>query len=430
MAKINGPLMSQEARGQFGKKLTFQKRPSGNVVYGYSKPGDLGPFDPSAIQIARRAKYADGVSVWNNLTTQQKAQYETQADILRITAFNYFMKLYLNSQIIFESKIFSWKKITIDYTKVAEDLVNYPLYIDLAHLGTDFFSAVKNGGGDIRIVADDMVSEKAREVVTCDTTAETGELHTLIASLSSTENTVIYVLYSNAQTSEPAADSEFGSEAVWVNYAYVAHMENGNLSKPASTAFSVVGSVAYATGKLGKGLSLNEKLNGLTLSNVFDDFAAKSWVIQFWLKHNSVHISDVYNEQIALITNWTSSPYLAWTMRVGKYNFRYQDVNRDTQCTGNQVTGEFIAMRGQFEGLRKSKAFINNTLLEEENGASDKINLTDSDLRIGSVAVYSQAPDLVRIYDEMRIANTVQSENYYITETENQNNPATFYSVD
>lgn len=57
------------------------------------------------------------------------------------------------------------KKITIDNTKVSANLTDFPVYVDLSDLGTDFFSNVNIGGGDIRITKADGTTELARELV-------------------------------------------------------------------------------------------------------------------------------------------------------------------------------------------------------------------------------------------------------------------------
>ncbi|GAG49321.1 unnamed protein product, partial [marine sediment metagenome] len=82
----------------------------------------------------------------------------------------------------------SWgyrKKITIDYTKVDANLTNFPVYVNLANLGSDFFSNVKGDGGDIRITKSDGTTELPREIVAINTGAETGEIHFKADSLSS-----------------------------------------------------------------------------------------------------------------------------------------------------------------------------------------------------------------------------------------------------
>ena len=60
------------------------------------------------------------------------------------------------------------KKITIANAQVSANLTDFPIYLDLSDLGTDFFSNVNIGGGDIRVTKADGVTELARELVSID----------------------------------------------------------------------------------------------------------------------------------------------------------------------------------------------------------------------------------------------------------------------
>ena len=113
--------------------------------------------------------------------------------------------------------------VTIDHTKVADDLTDFPVLIDLADMPVEFWSTVTSGGGDIR-VTDAAEQPLAREVVSCDVGMETGELW-VKCDLSSTVDTEITVEVDGVST-EPAASATYGSQAVWSNgYAAVWHLD-------------------------------------------------------------------------------------------------------------------------------------------------------------------------------------------------------------
>jgi len=109
----------------------------------------------------------------------------------------------------------------------ARRLTDFPVYVDLADLGADFFTNVSDAnGGDIRVTAGDGVTELPRQVVAINTGGQTGELHFKASSLSSTQNTYFYIYYGNAGESEPLANSTYGSQNVWTNgYVGVWHLE-------------------------------------------------------------------------------------------------------------------------------------------------------------------------------------------------------------
>ena len=122
------------------------------------------------------------------------------------------------------------KKITIDNTKVDADQTDFPVYVDLADLGADFFANVESSGGDdggdIRVTNSDGTTELPREIVAINVGTQTGELHFEADFLSSTVNTDFYIYYGNAAASEPLASSTYGSEEVWANgYVGVWHLD-------------------------------------------------------------------------------------------------------------------------------------------------------------------------------------------------------------
>lgn len=117
-------------------------------------------------------------------------------------------------------------EMTIQSSQVIDDLTDFPVYVDLAHLGSLFFSAINNDGGDIRVTTSDGITEVAREVVTASTTALTGELHFLAPSISSTVDTTFYIYYGNNSANDYASTTQYGANNVWTNnYDAVYHMQ-------------------------------------------------------------------------------------------------------------------------------------------------------------------------------------------------------------
>lgn len=117
--------------------------------------------------------------------------------------------------------------VTINASQVDDDLTDFVVYVDLADLGSDFFENVRSDGGDIRITTEDGMTELAREVVSVDTGAETGELYFRASTtISSTTDTTFYVYYDNGSATDYAASDPFGSENVWGSeFEAVYHLE-------------------------------------------------------------------------------------------------------------------------------------------------------------------------------------------------------------
>lgn len=119
--------------------------------------------------------------------------------------------------------------ITIDADMVDADLIDFPVYVDMSNLPSEFFDHVRSDGGDIRVMAADEVTELPREVVSIDIAAKTGELHFKAPSLSDSTDTVFYIYYGNPAASNYANSATYGARNVWTNgYIGVFHDGGGN----------------------------------------------------------------------------------------------------------------------------------------------------------------------------------------------------------
>jgi uncharacterized delta-60 repeat protein len=191
----------------------------------------------------------------------------------------------------------SWayrKAITIQSSQVDSNLSDFPVYVDMADLGADFFSNVNGDGGDIRITTSDGQTEMAREIVDINTGGQTGELHFEADSLSSSSDTVFYIYYGNGGASDYAVTDTYGRNAVWSNaYDAVWHLEeevagignanlyvdstgNGNDGDDEVTATG-------QTGRLGNGQELDGAADYINMGDVLDkadpaDFTLESWI--------------------------------------------------------------------------------------------------------------------------------------------------------
>lgn len=134
-----------------------------------------------------------------------------------------------------------WKvKLTIDYTKVSSDQVNFPVplvwsgaagssNIPSDALITGGAKAAKSDGGDIRFSSDvNGQNELAFEIVQWTQNAAAAsaraEIHVKILSLSSSVNTIIYMFWGNSAASAYAVGDTYGRNAVWSNgHIWVSH---------------------------------------------------------------------------------------------------------------------------------------------------------------------------------------------------------------
>ncbi|MEZ4200044.1 MAG: hypothetical protein R3B69_00340 [Candidatus Paceibacterota bacterium] len=166
--------------------------------------------------------------------------------------------------------------VVVDDSEVPGDLTNYPLYIDLSGLGTTFWSAVQSDGSDIRVTAGDGQTELPIDLVEIDQTAQTGELHTLATSISSSATTTFYVYFGNATATTYAVSDTYGAQNVWADYEAVYHFHDDpavlitDETGRGRNLLPAVGTAATTTGLIGTALDT-------TASNVMLQSSSWTW---------------------------------------------------------------------------------------------------------------------------------------------------------
>jgi hypothetical protein len=102
MAKVHGPLFSENASGSVTPVLTFSVRNSGQQVRYQRKQKDR----ITAGRIVARANYSDAVVLWNLLSVSEKSDYNLLAIGKHMTGYNYFLKLNIGALISYTSFFF------------------------------------------------------------------------------------------------------------------------------------------------------------------------------------------------------------------------------------------------------------------------------------------------------------------------------------
>jgi hypothetical protein len=157
-----------------------------------------------------------------------------------------------------------WKKrhtITIDHTKVTSGAhTNFPVLLYAGNFLADLYTNANADGSDLRFSSDIWgATPLAHELVYFTPGSSAAECWVKIPSLSGADDTVIYVWYNNPGATAPAADSTYGSQAVWSDYLGVLHLQSSIYdSKANSTAASTTTGTVTSTGcKIGSGYNFN-----------------------------------------------------------------------------------------------------------------------------------------------------------------------------
>lgn len=320
--------------------------------------------------------------------------------------------------------------VTIDSTKVSADLTDFVIYIDLSDLPTTgFWDTVANGGGDIRVYKDDDTTELAREVVSCDTSTDTGELHVkFTGTLSSSADTDIHI-YADGTSSEPATTATYGRNNVWTGYDRVYHMQQSGTQTDSTgnSDATAIGAPAYnQTGQIEDAVDLDTTSNadGFSLnwphgSNTTNTITWSGWLYQTGsVVGGEAHIihGDNYDSWIDRVSSGAS--------RFGLRNHGGTRVILTTSTSWTLNTWQMFhatydgsTMRVYMDGtVDSTTASLTGNLQNQAVFQIGKRGANTSTCYGGDV-------------DEMRFASNTKSSDWVGTEHDNQNSPSTFYSA-
>lgn len=330
--------------------------------------------------------------------------------------------------------------ITIDQTRVDDDLTNFPVYVNLADLGDAFWSGVSGTGADIRVTTSDGSTEVPFELVTIATTTRSGELYFRANSVSSTTNTQFYLYYSNTAATAYASTSAYGSQNVWTNgYDTVLHLHEN----PAGTAPQMRDVTSFGhNGTTGDSPASNRSVTG-KFGNAFDmtsnlyyvDFvnsAFTSYTYSMWLKPSSfANGATTDGSGTYFMDRQTGSAALASLKAVGgTYAHQYRD-NANGGLGG--VTGGTIKTNGEWQfvawGRNSGVNFFVHTDGTSYTSSPVLGALTPDDPRLGNHQGLADATDYNGIVDEVRVANTARSAAWLKAEYWNGATTTAFYAT-
>lgn len=128
-------------------------------------------------------------------------------------------------------------KLTIDHTKVYEDVTDFPVCLTKDNVPSEMIdldgtNRCNTNGSDIRITTDAAgTTECPIEIVVCSLDNNPAnslfEAHTKLPSISSSVDTDFYIWYKNASATAYANAETYGRNNVWnSNYVYVSHCQS------------------------------------------------------------------------------------------------------------------------------------------------------------------------------------------------------------
>ncbi|UCH88964.1 MAG: DUF2341 domain-containing protein [Thermoplasmata archaeon] len=314
----------------------------------------------------------------------------------------------------------SWKyrkPITIDASKVAADLTNFPLLINIQD--PDLKDNARSDGYDILFTSSNGIVKLDHEIESYDYTTGALIAWVKIPLLSATEDTEIYMYYGN-----PDASDQSNPSGVWdSNYKGVWHLkETGTGTRYDSTSNNNDGTPLGYDGDE----AITGKINGADDLDGVDDYIKIDSVtigidsvitVQFWMK--TVSTADE-----ALVGFHDSGGSNKWRIETISDKIAVED----SKGYVNVNDGIWHYVVAVTDGT-KSILYIDGALDRDNIGKT--VTLVDTDQASIGQEYDGGSTDqhFDGIIDEVRISKSVHSASWIATEYNNQNSPGTFYTV-
>jgi len=322
----------------------------------------------------------------------------------------------------------AFKQATVNASKVAATLTNYPAYVDLSRVGITTLAEAQS----VRVYTDSAkMVEIAREIVSAT------EMHCKIPSLTTT--TTIYIDYDGVRADYAVTDT-YGRNAVWADYDVVYHFDaivsgvwvnsTGGTNGSASTLTDVGASIpTETTGAINGGgnfgtVSNKRGIDTTIAAQLTTALANDSrWTQQFWFRVNG-------NPSTAMI--WTEGASSS-----GFYNYAGMNTNGTvlTKLRGGttQITASSFAnntwhmLHWVKNGNTSSDRYINAGGKQTATGSGTQT--TDENVVIGGIDRSTFQNAVKDLIDEFRLRKSDISENWITTEYNNQSDEATFWGT-
>ncbi|WKZ27772.1 MAG: DUF2341 domain-containing protein [Candidatus Dojkabacteria bacterium] len=422
---VNTQTLFNEGKLQFNcQDIRFVDR-AGNLLPYWIVDKDLACGDSTSTDFWVRMPRVEvgGTKIYMYYGNQLANAYSSGAN-----TFNFFSDLSIQQAPWYNSAWGLRQKFTIAKEMVrASTLTDFPVYLDLSLLGTEFFDRVDADGDDIVITAADGVTKLNRELVSLNTSTDTGKLWFLAPTLSATDDNHFYIYYANSSASET------NSTAVWSgSYRLVQHM-NQDPSGSAPQLLDSSGSANNATmsGSMLSSASVEGIVgNGIDFDGTNDYFAIdgsatldlQQLSISAWVKLDDTTKNMLIFEKSA--TNAVNTQYSCF-IEGSNQLILFRTVNASSVLHSQSFSiaggvlkpGVWTHIACVYNGSSKN-IYINGNLVDTTAYSQTLRTNPTGASRIG--AHLSNGYYFDGVMDEVRVASTGLSRGWINTEIENQ----------
>lgn len=325
------------------------------------------------------------------------------------------------------------QRVTIPKGSITGALSSFPVYLNLADLGNDFWGNVDSAGDDIRITTRYGATELPFELVGFNSTTKVGQLW-FKADLTIEEDNWFYIYYGNASAAAYAVTDAYGRNNVWTDYYGVYHLEtNANDSTVEANNGAAVASPTHESAKIGQGVHLNGttqyiNLGGATSGLDNDAAGETTFEVSGWFKY------DLTTNPSAVSTIFSVN-----TAAGGNVLFVQIDTNSlitvyDGGTAAYEITGSDDLTDGEYHFFSYSRNGSTGTLYAD--GVQIGTHTANFTLTAGDLWSIGQEWDTATptdffdgIIDEIKVRKSNIATGWQLAQYNNQNVPTDFYEV-
>ncbi|MHA2325204.1 MAG: DUF2341 domain-containing protein, partial [Promethearchaeota archaeon] len=333
-----------------------------------------------------------------------------------------------------------FKEITIDYTQVdgTNSHLNFPLLISL--LDDDLRYDVQNDGADIVFSMDGKCLDHQVELFNQTYSGSKAQLiaWVRIPFLSTAQNTTIKMYYGNSSIvsrQNPTGVWDSGYVGVWhLNEdpsGTPPQMKDNTFPTSDGSTYGSMSSSNQVNGKIGGSIDFDGNNDYISIINNPELQITGELTVQIWFKADIIQNDYLFNKM------GSSSTTYGWdisfddnTPTDGWATFRYYDGVSTKEIGYEPITnGKWYHAVGVFKPSEYAKFFLNGTLVGSlTTGVAPSLFDPPIPIVLGRRS-QGVTPYYDGIIDEARISNIARSEEWIVTEYNNQFNPNAFFSV-
>lgn len=362
------------------------------------------------------------------------------------SSFTYFYYSAKNAQAAWLGDGWNFRlKLTIDYTKVAADQTDFPIYVDLSRMPLSFHQQVNQiDGRDIRVTKSDGTTELPIEVSFYSASTKTGELHFKYSgTLSSSTNTSIYIYYGNPAASSYSVSATYGRNNVWdsstVAVWHYSETSGRHLNSTSTagidTTTETVTQKGANIGKVGRADEFDGDGDLLLVPSSSSLRMAGDLTIEAWTKLDTTP-SVLGHAEAIIYRHLDASPYEEYGLVFDASNNKASFNNASTtpnyasaKTNSGLNAGTWYHIVGVKSGTNM-KIYVNGSNANTTDGTySGSVPNLTGDFFTGDYD-NNHNFDLDGIVDEARISSTARSSTWITTAYNNQSSPSTFFLSD